>query len=150
MNQAWQQALFFLAYLVRMNIAAIERRHAWNRCRSTPETRWHYFVASYTNREARLLLTARACQTLDGAMQVCMLVVGVVRIRHVLTLCIRCAYAPCTWCVRAPCIRCVHAPCMGASARLVCGAPTRPVRGASARLVCGAPTRPVFGVCARL
>ena len=51
--------IFQFARLVRLSIAIVERRHAWNRNHATLSTGFHNFTALYVNQEARRCLAAR-------------------------------------------------------------------------------------------
>jgi len=59
LSDEWAQAAQAAARQVRMGIACIEWRHAWNRQHASAGTSWHQFGASYTTREALYLLKAR-------------------------------------------------------------------------------------------
>ena len=53
---------YLLAWLVKLSVADIERRHAWNSAHCTLTTRIHNFIAKYVNRELKNVMNARRAE----------------------------------------------------------------------------------------
>ncbi|MFM7986394.1 MAG: hypothetical protein ACKPKO_44490, partial [Candidatus Fonsibacter sp.] len=57
--EQWPIGLKLVGSNVFMYIASLQRRHAWNRARTTPSTTWRHFNSNYINHEAKLQHAAR-------------------------------------------------------------------------------------------
>ena len=59
LSPLWKTIFLQLARVLRLSIAHIEWRHAWNRRHSSACNAWVNFVSAYVNREGQFLLQAR-------------------------------------------------------------------------------------------